>query len=459
MTRIAYAGIALVLAGAAGASLAQQPQRLTGQAAFGNWTVDAPGLWRRITTADIPAPNATPSARNNSQVAPRPAGAAPKVPPGFQVSEFAAGLSAPRLMKTAPNGDVFVVESNGGKVKVLRPAADGAKAAQVEVFAEGLNRPFGLAFYPEANPEWIYIGNTNSVVRIPYRTGDLKARGAPETVVAQLVATGGGHVTRDVAFNRDGSRMMVSVGSQSNVAEGAMEAKSPAEIAAWEREHGVGASWGAETDRAAVLSFKPDGSDRKVYATGIRNCVGLTRNPQSGDLYCSTNERDALGDNLAPDYVTRVKEGGFYGWPWYYLGRNEDPRHKGARPDLAAKVTVPDVLFQAHSAALQTTFYPVAASGGAAFPPDYRGDAFVALHGSWNRAERTGYKVVRVKLNNGQPTGDYQDFLTGFVIDTAKVWGRPVGLTTARDGALLVSDDGNGVIWRVAYSGRRLAQR
>lgn len=447
---------ALMLASVGGAAIAQGA-RLTGSAAFGDWTADAPGVWRRISADELPPPGATPSARNNSQVVPRPANMAPKAPAGFTVAAFATGLDAPREIKTARNGDIFVVESDGGRVKVLRPAADGSKAAETVVFADGLSRPFGLAFYPEADPQWLYVANTDSVVRFPYRTGDLKPRGAAQTVIPKLIVEGGGgHWTRDLAFSRDGRRLLVSVGSGSNVAENALPPKSPAEIAAWERRHGVGGSWANETDRATVLSFTPEGGDRKVFATGIRNCVGLTRNPQTQDLYCTTNERDLLGDDLAPDYVTRVREGGFYGWPWYYLGRHEDPRHKNARPDLAGKVIVPDVLFQAHSAALQTAFYPV---NGAAFPVDYRGDGFVTLHGSWNRAQRTGYKVVRVKLNNGVPTGDYQDFLTGFVVDNQKVWGRPVGVTIARDGSLLVSDDGSGSIWRVSYAGTRTARR
>ncbi|HTI67061.1 MAG TPA: PQQ-dependent sugar dehydrogenase [Caulobacteraceae bacterium] len=458
MNRRAKALLVLSLAGAAGTALAQAPV-LEGAAAFGDWTGDAPGLWRKIAVADLPVPNATPSARNNSQVVPRPAGAMPKVPAGFQVAEFASGLEGPRLLRTAPNGDVLVAETAAGRIKLLRPGPHGAKAAQVSVFAEGLRGPFGLAFYPEADPQWLYVANLNTVVRFPYRAGDLTARGPAQTVVAQLSGTTGGHSTRDVAFSRDGQRLLVSVGSGSNVAEGAMTPKSSAEVAQWQAVHGLGASWGSETDRATVLSFTPEGGDRKVFATGIRNCVGLTRNAQTGDLYCSTNERDALGDNLVPDYVTRVKEGGFYGWPWYYLGSNQDPRHPGARPDLAGQVTVPDVLLQAHSAALQTTFYPADATGGSVFPAEYRGDAFVALHGSWNRATRTGYKLVRVRLQNGVPTGEYQDFLTGFVIDGEKVWGRPVGVTVAKDGALLVSEDGGGTIWRVSYAGPRFAAR
>ncbi len=224
-----------------------------------------------------------------------------------------------------------------------------------------------------------------------------------------------------------------------------MRGKSASEIEKWEAERGLGAAWGDEENRAAVLVFTPEGKDGRIFATGLRNCVGLAVHPRTGEPYCSTNERDGLGDNLVPDYVTRVGERAFYGWPWRYMGDREDPRWKGARPDLAGKVATPDVLIQPHSAPLGMTFYT-----GTAFPPGYRDQAFVALHGSWNRSKRTGYKVVRVVMRDGAPTGEYEDFLTGFVIDAGRVWGRPVGVETARDGSLLVSEDANGAIWRVS---------
>jgi len=231
-----------------------------------------------------------------------------------------------------------------------------------------------------------------------------------------------------------------------------MGTKTPAEITAWESTNGLGAAWGSETHRANILVTDPDGLEPlRPYATGIRNPVGLAIHPTTSNLWVSTNERDGLGDNLVPDYVTRVTEGGFYGWPWYYMGNFQDPRLAGARPDLAGKATVPDVLEQAHSASLQMTFY-TASNGPAAFPPQYHGDAFVALHGSWNRATRTGYKVVRIPLNNGVPTGRYDDFLTGFVTTDRNVWGRPVGVAVARDGALLMTEDANGTMWRIAYA-------
>jgi glucose/arabinose dehydrogenase len=242
--------------------------------------------------------------------------------------------------------------------------------------------------------------------------------------------------------------MYVSVGSLSNVGEG-MEAKTDELAAAWDTEkHAIGAGWGDEEGRADVLEFTPEGKERRIYATGIRNCVGLAVHPRTADIWCATNERDGLGDNLAPDYVTRVRAGGFYGWPWYYIGAHPDPRLKGQRLDLKGKAIVPDTLLQPHSAPLQMTFYD-----GSEFPEPYQGDGFVAVHGSWNRAKPTGYKVVRAILKNGIPTGEYDDFLTGFIIDDTHVWGRPVGVAVAKDGALLVSEDGNGTIWRITYTG------
>ncbi|HWL88741.1 MAG TPA: PQQ-dependent sugar dehydrogenase, partial [Polyangiaceae bacterium] len=257
--------------------------------------------------------------------------------------------------------------------------------------------------------------------------------------------TGGGHTMRNVAFSKDGKRMFVAVGSQSNIAED-LPSRTPDEIHAFEAAHAFGSAWGAEEWRADVLVFDPDGKNKSILATGIRNCSGMTVNPTTGEVWCATNERDALGDNLVPDYVTRVHEKGYYGWPWYYLGNHEDPRHAGKRPDLAGKATVPDVLFQPHSAPLQVSFYD-----GKMFPADYQGNAFVALHGSWNRGGRTGYKVARVIVKNGVPTGEYEDFMTGFVVDDEQVWGRPVGVAVGNDGSLFVSDDGNDTIWRITY--------
>jgi glucose/arabinose dehydrogenase/mono/diheme cytochrome c family protein len=415
---------------------------------------DAPGVRHRIRVDALPAPYATNSARNQPRTIPQPAGSIPSVPTGFQVKLFASGLMGPRLLRTAPNGDIFIAETGRGRIRVLRAAAGADAPTENTLFAEGLQGPFGIAFYPlEGEPRWVYVANRNAVVRFAYRSGDLQASGAPEVIVPKLSETTGGHSTRDIAFSLDGKRMFISVGSSSNVAEG-QPAKTPEEIREWEAANGRGSTWGprdSEARRANVLVSDPEGKEPlKVFATGIRNPVGLAVQPGTGALWTSTNERDNLGDDLVPDYVTSVREGGFYGWPWYYMGKYEDPRHAGARPDLAGQAIVPDVPVQAHSAALQIAFYPPNVSGPSAFPPEYRGELFAAFHGSWNRAGRTGSKVVRVIMRNGVPTGEYEDFLTGFVVDDGSVWGRPVGVTVARDGALLVTDDANGNVWRVS---------
>ena len=317
---------------------------LVGKAAFGDWRADAPLVRRKIT--ELPPPYATRSASNPPRVIAKPASAAPKVPPGFQVELFASNLRDPRMVRVAPNGDIFIAESEPGRIRVLR-ADDGAgKPSSNDVFASGLDQPFGIAFYPPGpDPQWIYIANTGSVVRSPYRRGDLKARGKAEVIVRALPHAGGrsvqrGHITRDIVFSKDGRQMFVSVGWASNAGEG-IGKRDAAAITRWEAEHGLGSAWGNETDRAAVLVFDPEGRNRRVFASGLRNCVGLAVHPLTGDLWCSNNERDDLGDDLVPDFVTRVRDRAFYGWPWYYLGANEDPRHRGERPDLKDKITVP----------------------------------------------------------------------------------------------------------------------
>jgi glucose/arabinose dehydrogenase len=430
---------AFLLAAAAALAFAAQPPAaergkvLVGQGALGDWTTDAPGVRRRITLADLPKPYASRSVDNGPDVVARPAHAWPQAPAGFLVEEFATGLKNPRLVRTAPNGDLFVSESRPGRVRVLR-AADGAGRAQVnEVFASGLDRPFGIAFYPPGpEPRYVYVAETGSVVRFPYASGDLKARGRPETVVSDIpsggLLRGGGHWTRDIAFSNDGKKMFVSVGSRSNDAESSME---------------------PEKNRADILEYNPDGTGFRVYAYGLRNAVGIAVHPATGELWASVNERDGLGDDLVPDYVTRVKEGGFYGWPWFYMGPTQDPRHPGAHPELRSRVLTPDVLLQSHSASLEMCFYTARQ-----FPAGYSGEAFAAEHGSWNRNKRTGYKVIRIPVKNGAPTGEYEDFLTGFVTPRGDVWGRPVGVSVARDGALIVTDDGGDVVWRVSWKGR-----
>lgn len=409
---------------------------LTGAAAVqSDWRDDAPGLRRHITVADLPAPYATQSVDNGPPMIPRPEGAMPKAPAGFAVSVF-AHLERPRKIITAPNGDLFVAESEAhpNRVHILRDTNGDGKPDVDQVFAsDGLRQPFGLAFYPVGpNPQWLYVANTDSVVRFPYHNGDTKATGPPQTIVNDISGggrlRGGGHWTRDLVFSPDGKKMYVSVGSRSNVQDndGLIE---------------------VEKRRARIYQYNPDGTGERVYATGIRNPVGLAIQPGTGQLWTSVNERDGLGDNLVPDYVTSVKDGGFYGWPYYYMGGHPDKRAHGV-PPLANTVLVPDVLLQSHSASLCMTFYT-----GHQFPKGYDGDAFAAEHGSWNRSRRTGYKVIRVLMKNGKPTGVYEDFLTGFITPEGRVWGRPVGVTVGHDGSLFVTDDGSGIVWRVQYTG------
>ena len=414
----------------------------SGSNAFGSWHDDAPGKRRHLTVDTLPAPFATPSVGNTTRVVRPRADAKLSVPPGFTVKLLADGLSNPRLLRVAPNGDIFVAETGAGRISVLRTDASGAVVREREIFAGGLRGPFGIAFYPADNPSWVYVANMDSVIRFPYRDGDMKASGPAEIIVSKL--PGGGHTTRDVAFSKDGTRMFISVGSATNDAEG-MGRLDAAALKRWEQDRPAGASWGNDADRADVLVFDPSGKNGRIFATGIRNCVTVAINPVTGDPWCATNERDGMGDNLPPDYVTRVREGSFYGWPWYYMGAHEDPRHSGERVDLKDKITVPDVLIQPHSAPLQMMFYT-----GDQFPADLKGSAFVALHGSWNRATRTGYKIIRALVKDGVPTGEYEDFVTGFVVDDTSVWGRPVGVAQTKDGALIFSEDGNGTIWRVS---------
>jgi glucose/arabinose dehydrogenase len=416
----------------------------TGTAALGDWRGDAPGVRRHLKPSDLPAPatGADPEASiaRNAKVIERPQGALPKVPDGFAVQVFASGFKQPRTLRVAPNGDVFLSESGTGRVLVF-PANAGGAPARPEVFAENLERPYGIAFHPPADPRYVYVAAANQVVRYPYRSGATKAAGPAEVIIAGIPTKR--HWTRDLAVSRDGTRLFVSVGSASNSA-GGMPDLTPEELRRHEETHGRGAAWGEEENRAVVRVFDPEGKAVRNYATGLRNCSGLAMQPGTDDLWCVVNERDHVGPELVPDYMARVQEGGFYGWPWYYLGDNDDPSWQGKRPDLDGKALVPEVLFQAHSSALSAAFYD-----RDAFPAEFRGDAFVALHGSHSRPERTGYKVVRVRMKDGRPTGEYEDFMTGFVVDNDTVWGRPAGVAVTRDGALLVSDDANGTIFRV----------
>ena len=452
---------------------------LTGQAAFTDWNRQQPGVRHKITVADLPEPNPEEAVSNQPHVIARPADAWPIAPAGFKVALYAGGdttpmqradnvehmtrssgtFTEPRLIRVAPNGDLFLSDSGAGEVIVLRGVGADGKAAQIATFATGLDHPFGIAFYPVDNPKYVYVANTTNVQRFPYHSGDLHASGPAETVVPQLAGwaqlTGGGHWTRDVVFTKDGQHMLVSVGSGSNVDDADTHQR--------------------EFHRADILEYTPDGKFVEVYAHGLRNCVGEAINPTTGSLWCSTNERDNLGNHLVPDYVTSVPEGGFFGWPWYYMGGHRDTRDPepcadgtGPNPqlsapltadqakeckrvDLASKVLTPDVLVQPHMASLQMVFYPTQKKE---FPASYDGDAFAAEHGSWNRANRAGYEVIRIPMHDGHATGEYDDFLTGFVTADGQVWGRPVGVAVADDGSLFVTDDGSRSVWHVTYAGK-----
>ena len=366
----------------------------------------------------LPAPFATKSVGNGPNVDKPPAGFLPKVPLGFQVSVYAKDFKVPRFLAVAPNGDIFVAESGANRVVVLRDAEHGGGTPQKELFADKLNRPFGIAFHED----YVYVGNTNAVVRFRYDQQTSKRTGEAEQILP--LPPGGGHFTRTVAFSADGSKLYVSVGSSSNL-----------EIE-------------KDPRRAAVLVCDPDGKNSRIYASGLRNAVGLGIDPETGAVWVSVNERDELGDDLPPDYFTTITDGGFYGWPYSYIGDNVDPRVKPHRPDLVAKAIIPDVLLGPHVAPLQFTFYT-----GKQFPLLYRGGAFIAEHGSWNRAARNGYQVAFVAFKDGKAAEDPVPFLTGFVPDPhgKNVNGRPVGVAVAPDGSLLVSDDGGGLIYRVSY--------
>jgi glucose/arabinose dehydrogenase len=408
----------------------------TGQAAFTDAAHESPGVRRHLTVADLPGPMPAEAVDNGPSVVARPDNAWPVAPKGFKVELYATGLDNPRLLRVAPNGDLFLAESTPGKIMVFRGIGPNGKAQQTSEFATGLNLPFGIAFYPLGpDPKWIYVGNTDGIVRFPYQNGDLKVRGKAESL-AELPGgghlRGGGHWTRDLIFSPDGAKLFASVGSHSNVDDADTHPE--------------------EFHRADVLQFTPEGKFVKVYAWGIRNCVGEAINPITSELWCSTNERDSLGNNLVPDYVTHIQEGGFYGWPWYYMSTNggvQDPRHNGKHPELKGKVITPDILVNPHFASLEMLFYQ-----GSQFPAEFKGDGFAAEHGSWNRKDRSGYEVIRLPMKNGHATGEYEDFLTGFVTSDGKVWGRPVGVAVAPDGSLFVSDDGSQSIWRVSYVGK-----
>jgi glucose/arabinose dehydrogenase len=398
---------------------------------FTDFRYEKPGTVHKITVNDLPQPYATKSSYNGPKVVARPENVWPVALPGFKVDLYAAGLDGPRTLRTAPNGDIFLAESDPGRIRVFRGMTSDGKPEQSSVFASGFKNPYGLAFYPPGpDPQWLYVGSEGEVVRLPYHNGDLKASGAPQHI-ADLSWTWLGHWTRAVEFSRDGKKMFVAVGSGSNADDPDTHPK--------------------ETNRADILVCDPSDCKLSVYASGLRNPGGgIAVDPQTGELWSSVNERDGLGDNLVPDYITHVQEGGFYGWPWWYMGGHQDPRHQRKHPELKDKVIVPDVLLQPHGASLGFTFYE-----GQQFPAEYKGDIFASQHGSWNKTVRVGYEVIRVPLHQtGHASGEYEDFLSGFVLPDGNVWGRPVGVTVAPDGSLLVSDDGSNSIWRVSYTGK-----
>ncbi|HUJ45565.1 MAG TPA: PQQ-dependent sugar dehydrogenase [Rhizomicrobium sp.] len=380
------------------------------------YAADTPGTHHEINAKDLPKPYATPAVDNSSETVARPEGVTPEVPKGFAISAYATGLGDPRWMALAPNGDVFLADPRSGNILLLRGAT---KAEQTYTFAQGFERPHGLAFHNGA----LYVGDMNAVWKLPYKDGATQA-GVRERVTHQDFGGKDGHSTRDIAFGPDGT-LYLAIGSAGNV---------------------------EDTDPPTRASVQKVGADGMLstFASGTRNPVGIAFRPGTNELWVSVNERDGLGDDLPPDYATHLEPGGFYGWPYAYIGQHPDPTFGAKRPDVVAKTKTPDVLFQAHSAPLGLVFYE-----GSQFPVDYKGDAFVSLHGSWNSGHPHGYKVVRIHFVNGKPAGGYDDFVTGFwdgKTSPAKVFGRPAGLLVAKDGSLLIADDAGKTVWRVSYA-------
>jgi glucose/arabinose dehydrogenase len=372
--------------------------------------------------AKLPPPFHTPSANNRPRVIARPDGAELRLPKGFQIEEYAAGgFERPRFMLAGPSGELLVSDSvAGGKVHVLLDKNRDFKVDERKVLLEGLDRPYGLAWWRD----YLYVGETTSVKRYKYDKAKMTV-GAGEEVLA-MKEFGKGHWTRSLLFDPKGEKLYIGIGSESNVSPGEPER------------------------RAAINRINPDGSGHELYATGTRNPIGMKWYPGTGVLWAAVQERDGLGDDLVPDYLTSIRQGGFYGWPYSYIGPNEEPRNKGQREDLVKQTITPDVPLGAHVAVLDFIFYQ-----GKQFPPQYRGGAFLAFHGSWNRSERVGYSVNFVPFQNGKPTGPPQPFLTGWMLDPKKqeVWGRPVAIHELPDGSILVSDDGGNKIWRISYKG------
>lgn len=381
----------------------------------------APGTRFSVSPADLPPVGATPSVANPPAVRPRPPGAALAVPKGFTATLFAEGLRHARELAAAPGGDIFLAEPNAGRVTVLRDADGDGRAEVVETFAEGFSRPHGMAFHGGH----FYVADLNAVWRVAYRPGESRAAGPFQQMTPPGALGGtGGHWTRNLAIPPAGGRLYVSIGSRGNLGEEALP-------------------------RASIQEFPISGGAGRSFATGLRNPVGIAFRPGTDELWAVVNERDGQGDGLVPDYLTDVREGGFYGWPYAYIGPNPQPDYADKRPDLVAKTLVPDLLFQSHSAPLGLAFY-----SGTQFPPEYRDDAFVGLHGSWNAGQPVGYFVARVPFADGKPDGSYEVFASGFRIgggDRAEVWGRPVGVTVGADGSLFIADDVGNTVWRVKW--------
>jgi len=385
-----------------------------------------------VELLQLPAPFDTPSARNNSKVIGWPKGKMPIAAPGFEVSLFADNLDNPRQVYVLPNKDILVVEAtrewpgradrpdkSANRITLFRDTNNDGKFDLRETFLTGLNMPHGML----ALGNWFYVGNTNSVVRYPYRAGQTKIDGKGEKILDLPVD---GHYTRNLIADPAGKKIYVAIGSASNVDEDN--------------------AWVKDQRRAGIVEINPDGSGARIFANGLRNPVGMDWEPKTKTLWTVVNERDLLGDDLVPDYLTSVKEGAYYGWPFSYFGQNEDPRKKGQRPDLVAKAIKPDYALGSHTASLGLAFYD-----GKILPQRYHGGAFIGMHGSWNRSKMVGYKVAFLRFENGKPAGPLEDILTGFIADESKfeAYGRPVGVTVAPDGALLVADDSGGKVWRV----------
>ncbi len=395
----------------------------------------------------LPKPNATKSATNFSKVIGWPENKTPIAPQGFTVSKYADGLRNPRWIYVAPNGDILVAEANtepkgvkkvvsaisgksksqntgesANRITLFRDADKDGTPELKEEFLTGLNQPLGMLVLGN----FFYVANTDGLWRYPYQKGQTRITGKGEKIMDLPAGGYNNHWTRNLIANADGSKIYISVGSASNVGEHGMD---------------------EEKRRANILEINPDGSGERIYASGLRNPVGMDWAPGTKTLWTAVNERDKLGDNLVPDYLTSVQEGAFYGWPYSYFGQHADPRREGERPDLVRKALVPDVPLGSHTASLGLAFYDKNT-----FPAKYRNGAFVGQHGSWNRSELVGYKVVFVPFSNGKPAGKPEDFLTGFVADGSKseVYGRPVGVEVLPDGSMLVADDASNTLWRVS---------